>query len=212
MNRRTTGLLTAGVAVIAAISAKRVYEGRSAERVPYQVVDRLDGVELRRYPRTLLVETTAADGRTAFDRLFRYLGGANDASEDVEMTAPVRTDEGEEGIELPMTAPVRTGDGTERVEVTMAFYLPAAYDPASAPIPTDPSVRLVVEPTRTLAVASFSWYATAARTERVTTRLEETLAGHGISPAGEPFLLRYDPPLTPPFFRTNEVAVDIEEP
>ncbi|MCL7418328.1 MAG: heme-binding protein [Halalkalicoccus sp.] len=211
MNRRTTGLLTAGVAVIAAISAKRVYEGRSAERVPYEVVDRLDGVELRRYPRTLLVETTATDGRTAFARLFRYLGGANDASEDVEMTAPVRTDEGGEGIEIPMTAPVRTDDGTDD-EVTMAFYLPAAYDPASAPVPTDPSVRLVVEPTRTLAVASFSWYATPSRTERVTTRLEETLAGHGISPTGEPFLLRYDPPLTPPFLRTNEVAVDIQEP
>lgn len=212
MNRRTTVLLTAGITGIAVISAKRVSEGRSAERVPYEVVDRLDGVELRSYPRTLLIETTAADERTAFGRLFRYLSGANDASEDVNMTAPVRTDDGRGGVEIPMTAPVRTDDGTENAEVTMAFYLPAAYDSASAPVPTDPSVRLVVEPARTLAVASFSWYATSSRTERVATRLEETLNESGISPTGEPFLLRYDPPLTPPFLRTNEVAVDIEEP
>lgn len=212
MNRRTTALVAAGLGLVTATSARAVREARSAERVPYELIDDFDGVELRRYPRTLSIETTAADERTAFNRLFRYLGGANDGSEEVAMTAPVRTDESDNGLDLPMTAPVRT-DGTNagKEEVRMAFYLPAEYDPGDAPTPTDPAVRLVIEPPRTLAVATFSWYATGGRTERRTSSLLDTLETRGIETAGEPFLLRYDPPLTPPFLRTNEVAVRVEE-
>lgn len=196
MNRRTTALVAAGIGLIAATSAKTVSEAHSAERVPYEVVDRLDGVELRRYPETLLVETTAPDERTAFNRLHGYLCGTNATAE-----------------ELAMTAPVKTGTKADRTEtsVTMAFYLPSAYTLETAPVPTNSSVRLVTEPKRTLGIVSFSWYATRRRTERAAADLDDTLAEHGIIPAKSPFLFRYDPPLTPPFLRTNEVAIEIEE-
>lgn len=210
MNRRTTVLVATGLGLLAATSARAVREARSAERVPYELLDGFDDVELRRYPRTLAVETTADDERTAFNRLFRYISGSNEGREEVAMTAPVRTDEDGGGFDVPMTAPVRTDRTGSDEELRMAFYLPAEYDPGDAPIPTDPSVRLVVEPPRTLAVAAFSWYATDRRTERMATRLGDALEKRGIETAGEPFLLRYDPPLTPPFLRTNEVAVLVQ--
>ncbi len=131
------------------------YVARHTDRVPYEPMETVDGVELRRYPRTVLVETTAGDTGTAFGRLFRYLSGANDGGEGVAtggtavaMTAPVRTLLGE-GATVAMTAPVRTDRGGG--PVTMAFYLPASYTRETAPVPTDPAVRLVVEPARTVA-------------------------------------------------------------
>jgi len=196
------------------------YVGRTTERVPYERLASLDGVDLRRYSRTILAETTAPDARTAFRRLFRYISGANEAREDVAMTAPVST-RGERlattpplrtvrggGEGVSMTTPVRTDRGDS--SVTMAFYLPAEYEPETAPTPTDPAVRLVVEPPRTTAVRRFSWYATAGRVDRKRRRLLSALEERGIEVVGSPVLLQYDDPWTPPFMRTNEVEVTVE--
>ncbi|MFB6095811.1 MAG: heme-binding protein [Haloferacaceae archaeon] len=196
------------------------YVRTKTERVPYETLDRFDGVELRRYPRSVLVETTASDQVTAFRRLFRYISGANQGDAEIAMTAPVSV----RGESISMTAPVRTlrGGGrvstsgpvrTDRVEgaVTMAFYLPPEYAPENAPVPTDPAVRLVVEPPRTVAVRRFSWYATEGRVTRERRRLLEELADREVRVRGEPVLLQYDDPWTPPFMRTNEVEVAVAD-
>lgn len=198
------------------------YVDRTTEQVPYEVVDGFDGVELRRYPPSVLVETTAPDSVSAFRRLFQYITGANEALEDVAMTAPVAT----RGETISMTAPVRTlRRGGETVSmtapvrtnhhedtVTMAFYLPAEYTPESAPVPTDQDVRLVVEPERTVAVRQFSWYATEGRVDRERRTLLEALDERGIEIRDEPALFQYDDPWTPPFMRRNEVAVSVARP
>ncbi|WP_408957365.1 SOUL family heme-binding protein [Natrinema sp. 74] len=183
-----------------------VYVNRTTERVPSEPLERFDGVEIRRYPQLVLVETTADDGRTAFQRLFRYLSGSNARSEAIAMTAPVAT----RGESISMTAPVRTG--ADEGGVTMAFHLPSTYSPATAPTPTDPAVQLVVEPPKTVAVRRFSWYATDDRVARQRDRLLETLSREAIEPSGSPVLLQYNDPWTPPFLRTNEVEVAIETP
>jgi hypothetical protein len=94
----------------------------------------------------------------------------------------------------------------------MAFSLPSEYDPSNAPVPSDPDVRLVVEPARTLAVQQFSWYAPSWRVERRERALLSALADRDIEPCGEPMLLRYDDPMTPPFLRRSEVAVQVDVP
>lgn len=199
-----------------------VYVRKKTERVPYERLDTADGVEFRRYRRTILVETTAPDRRTAFRRLFGYISGANEGGEEVAMTAPVATG----GEAIAMTAPVRTARGggeavsmtapvrTDRGgnAVTMAFYLPTEYDPGSVPSPTDPKVRLVVEPPRTVAARRFSWYATDDRVERERSALLEVLGERGVEPLGSPVLLQYNDPWTPPFLRRNEVEVLVEPP
>ncbi len=180
-----------------------VYVARTTDRVPSETLDRVDGVEIRRYPRTVRVETTAQDTRTAFGRLFRYISGANERGEDVAMTAPVAV----RGSSIPVISPVRTG--SDGGDVTMAFYLPRTHTPETAPTPTDADVRLVVEPPRTVAVCRFSWYATNERVDRQRERLLERLARLDLEARGEPTLLQYNDPWTPPFMRTNEVEVEL---
>lgn len=202
MVRKSTLTLGAVGVVLAGVAARSLAASRT-KRVPYVVVDHVGDVEVRRYPRSVVVETTAATERAAFGRLFRYISGANRADAEVSMTAPVET-----GESIAMTAPVET-DGREG-GVRMAFYLPASYDYEAAPAPTDPDVRLVEVPERLLAVRGFSWWTTDRRVESQTADLLVTLDDEpGLTAAGDPFLLRYDPPWTLPFLRTNEVAVEV---
>ncbi|KAB1188530.1 MULTISPECIES: heme-binding protein [Haloferax] len=205
MKRRTKVLLVGLGIALTATALSRASRSTDTETVPYTVIETIDGVEIRQYPTTVTVETTAKNTGVAFQRLFGYISGANQRREEVSMTAPVATKTGEK---IPMTAPVAT-DTTER-GVQMAFYLPEAYDYDSAPRPTNPDVELVEHSARTLAVRQFSWYATGDRTRREIDSLLETLADNGVTTAGVPFLMQYDPPSTLPFFRTNEVAVEIQ--
>lgn len=212
MRTRTKALLGTAGGLLAGWVGWGIYIDRTTERVPYESVETLDGAELRQYPRLVLAETTAEDEETAFNRLFRYISGENETGDEVAMTAPVAT----KGAKIPMTAPVRTERSTTDGpppdgEVTMAFYLPADYDPGDAPIPTNPAVRLAVEPPRTLAVESFSWYATEGRVRRHREVLLDALENHGLEPRTRPTLLQYDDPLTPPFMRRNEVAVEVQQ-
>lgn len=213
MSRKRLAL--AGVVALGGITGywmvRSSLASRSAERVEYTVERTLDAdTEIRRYPELVLVETTATSDREAFGRLFRYLDGANESRSDVAMTTPVRTDDAsdESSDSIAMTAPVRT-DVTEGDERRMWFYLPSTYTPNTAPRPTDAEVRLTVEPPRSLAVRTFSWWATERRTNRQQEMLEETLAAHDVSTVGGPFCLQYDAPGTPPFLRTNEVAIEV---
>ncbi|MEF8774561.1 MAG: heme-binding protein, partial [Halobacteriales archaeon] len=193
-----TALLGGGVALAGWI-AWGLYSGRTTEKVPYEVRRTVNGVEVREYPETVLAETTAPDQITAFRRLSGYISGGNDGETSVAMTAPVETGG---GASVAMTAPVRS----EAVngEVRMAFYLPASYDAETAPEPTDPAVALDTEPARTVAAKRFSWYATSRRANRQERRLLAVLEREGIEPSGDPYLLQYDDPGTPPFMRRNE--------
>ena len=203
----TKTLLVGAGAAFAGWVGWGLYSTRNTESVPYERLRALDGAELRRYPETVAVETTAPNGRVAFQRLFGYISGANRTEESIAMTAPVETEPGES---ISMTAPVRTETAEDDSgAVRMAFYLPSEYGPDTAPEPTEPDVELVTEPERTLAVDRFSWYAPDWRVERRTRKLRSTLEAEGIEPTGEPFLLRYNDPWTPPFMRRNELAVEV---
>ncbi|WP_254768626.1 SOUL family heme-binding protein [Salinilacihabitans rarus] len=203
MARTLRTAAAAAITFAAAWTAWGLYAKASTERVGYTTLRTLDGVEIRRYPSTVLAETTADGEREAFGRLFRYIQGANEADAELAMTAPVRT----RPRRIEMTAPVRTTETDEGV--TMGFYLPQEVASTSPPTPTDPEVTLAVEEPRTLAVRPFGWYATPARIENYEWDLLDTLAERGLQPAGDPFLLRYDAPYTPPFMRRNEIAVEL---
>ena len=206
--RPITKAAVLGGGLLGAWVAWGLYTKRSAETVPYETVGRYDDVEIREYPATVIAETTARDQMTAFRRLFDYITGSNEGGESVPMTAPVKSTR---GTSISMTAPVRsatTGDGDT---MRMGFYLPAEYDMESAPKPTDADVNLREVPARTMAVVGFSWYAPGWRVEKYRSRLLHGLDATGYEPTGEPFLLRYNDPWTPPFMRRNEVAVTVEE-
>jgi hypothetical protein len=185
---------------------------RPYEEPRYAVLATLpDGVEIRRYaPRLAAQVEVPGDGaearNEAFRVLFRYITGANVAAEKIEMTVPVATKPRAEKI--AMTVPVATaaGDGGLR----MQFFLPARYTAETAPRPADGRIRIVPVAEETVAVLRFSGRGTAEELERRKAELLEAIGATRWRPSGEPAILFYDAPSTPPFLRRNEAAVGVD--
>lgn len=187
-----------------------VFGLRGGTREPaFALVARLpDGVEVRRYGKRIAAETDlpgnnaeAAPG-TAFGVLFRYISGANDGARRVAMTVPVVRPA---GSRIPMTAPVAQ-DGAARV---MRFFLPAGMTEATAPVPTDPAVRIVTLPEETVAVLRFTGRAGAAELSDRQADLLGVLDRSPWLPVAPVQTWFYDPPFTIPYLRRNEVAVTV---
>lgn len=195
MDKLVYYLVTLFESVLAIFGVRALYD-----QPRYAVVERLDrGVEIRAYEARQAVETDArgqGDGE-AFGRLFRYITGANRASDRIAMTAPVETG----GRRIAMTVPVEQAAGG-----TMRFFLPRDVAEAGAPEPTEPGVRLVRVPAEHVAALRFSGRATPearAEQERI---LAEVLAAAGRRTTGSQVFMGYDPPFAIPFLRRNEVA------
>lgn len=184
------------------------------EQPPYEVVASLsDNIEIRQYAERIAIEATVkahdpGDAQKgAFRLLFDYISGANQAKEEIAMTVPVEFPRAFQQID--MTAPVESQFG-EKGATTMRFFLPRRFTLESAPDPVDDRVRLVVVPEQRLAVMNFS----GSRSQQVlSARLEqihEAFDGLDLNlkrTSERAFF--YDPPWTLPWFRRNEVAIEV---
>ena len=184
------------------------------EQQPYDVLEQHDGFELRRYPEHVVAEVELDGsfedaGNRAFRFLFRYITGTNQSQRTVAMTAPV-VQEAAASEKVAMTAPVvqarRDGGG-----YVVAFVLPAAMTLETAPVPTDPAVRLRAVPERLAAAVRYSGRWSQDSYERHLAELLDAVAAAGLVPVGSPRFARFDPPFKPWFLRRNEVVQDVAE-
>lgn len=185
------------------------------EQQPYEVVGRYPGFELRSYPAHAVAEVTVrgsfdSAGTRAFRALFGYISGANASARSVAMTAPV-VQEAVPSERIEMTAPVLRSEVAEG-EYVVAFVLPATLTAQTAPVPTDPRVRVRSVPEQLAAAVRFSgrWTETAYR--RHLADLEAAVARAGLQADGPPRFARFDPPFTPWFLRRNEVVQGVRWP
>lgn len=220
MHRTTilVALVTLGLAVVWGRPAM-------AERVkePTWTLVRQDGgVELRRYApvvRAVTVVDNVSWDRAmneGFRRLAGYIFGGNTKQQSIAMTAPVTAQPGagtaeaspKTSMKIAMTAPVTAQPASTGVRVT--FTMPAGFTLASLPTPHDRKVVLEAVDERLVAVRRFSGFAGTEAFERERQSLLNSLAALGVRALSEPELARYDPPWTVPFFRRNEVTVEVE--
>lgn len=168
------------------------------ESAPYTVTGTLGKVELRKYPELVLASVEDPGDDSGFQHLFRYITGNNRAKDRIAMTAPVIT-----GEKVPMTSPVLSVTGS------MSFVMPAGRTEADLPEPLDNRVRMVTIPSREVAVLQFRGRAGQNDVNKAASALVTAVEKAGIRTKGEIFLMRYNPPWTPGFFRRNEVAIEI---
>ena len=194
-------------------AAVGVFGIRLYEEPRYDVVDRLtDRIEIRRYAPRLAAEvelpsSTPSVRDEAFRLLFAYIAGANSGADEnrrIAMTTPVEVTGTER---IAMTVPVQTRDEPGS-GVRMQFFLPAKFSVETAPVPTDPRVRIVTVPETAIAALRFSGMG------RDEGQRQAELAGHLLNSrwrsTGPAAVLFYDAPFTLPFLRRNEVAVPVE--
>jgi len=89
--------------------------------------------------------------------------------------------------------------------------MPKRFDIKSIPKPSSNSVKIVLVEPRKLATIRFSGYVNQENYKKNLELLNKTLENRGISTKGEPLLMQYNDPWTPPFLRRNEIAVQVNQ-
>lgn len=146
-------------------------------------------------------------GNKGFRPLFRYISGDNSAGAKISMTTPVSQTA---GVSIPMTAPVaQSATAAGRFEI--GFLVPPDWPSDKIPEPTDPAVRLKRRDARLMAVLRFSGWGRPSEVEAKEKELLMAVAEHGLRPVGSVVYARFNPPITPGFWRRNEVQVEIQE-
>ena len=191
--------------------------GNQTPQPPYEVVDRVNGIEIRRYAPRVVAETVV--GTTSFDeareegfrRLASYIFGENiaaDATENDALSAARNgADDATPSEHIAMTAPV-TLAASERGYV-MRFLMPRERELALLPQPKDPRVVLRRLPIENFAVLRFRGTYSAEHVEGKERELVERLEAAGLQPKGEPTFAGYDAPSALPFLRRVEVWVGL---
>lgn len=186
------------------------------EEPAFEVIKTEGDVELRHYSPFIIAETFIKEAKsrnaasnTGFRRLFNYISGDNSNQEKIAMTAPViQADEKAKGVKIDMTAPVQqkqTDNGWQ-----IAFVLPDNFTMDTAPIPSDPTIKLrQVEP-RTMAVLRFSGRWSDKNIRKHEDLLLTQLAAMDLRLIGETEFAAYNAPFALPFMRRNEVMIEVQ--
>ena len=174
------------------------------EETSYRIVATKKIYEIREYDDRLAVQTSQENGQNkAFRELFKYISGSNTSSTKIEMTIPVT-----QSIKIDMTTPVtqKFQDG----KIIMRFFLPRKFQPETAPLPLNEDLSIVVVKGGKYAVMKYSGRSTVKNFEKHSNLLLEALSVNKITTLDDPIKATFNGPLTPFFFRRNEVMIRIK--
>jgi hypothetical protein len=168
---------------------------RKTETLPYTVVKKMKGFEIRNYESALFTSTTVpyttyeeASGK-GFRILAGYIFGANEREEKISMTTPVI-------MEISDT-------------MKMWFMVPSEKTLESLPRPKNSKVSFEISKPVTLAAIEFGGWASDEKIELHKQKLIKLLEENNLSHTGKFLFMGYNPPYQP-VNRRNEVLVEIQ--
>jgi len=212
MSKRRRMILWAfGVVVLAAIAAAAAGPIMSrVEQPEYQVISSEGSIEIREYGAMIAAEAEVRGERKAainegFRLIAAYFFGANMPNEKIAMTAPVQQ-QGKQKIVMTAPGTQQAGSGVWAV----SFVMPKSWTLDTLPVPTNERIKLVPVPARRMIVIRFSGTADDRLIAAKTAELRRYVADHKLSVIGEPVLAFYNPPWTLPFFRRNEIMLELD--
>ena len=161
------------------------------EEAKFEVIEKNQIYEIRKYYDRLAVETSKAGIDSNFRKLFNYISGRNDAQEKIAMTTPV-------------TQVEKNGN------MTMQFYLPLKFNSDNVPNPSNTDVSIVNIEGGYYAVLRYSGRASDNNFIKHKEILEKELKKNNISIISPPIRATYDSPFTLPMNRRNEAMFKVE--
>ena len=163
----------------------------SNEEAPYDIINKNEVYEIRKYADRLAVETSTSGSENNFRKLFNYISGRNKNNEKISMTTPV-------------TQVEKNGS------MTMQFYLPSKYNSSNAPNPSREDVNLITVEGGYYAVLRYSGRASDKNFVKHMEILEKELQKNNISIISPPIRATYDSPFTLPMNRRNEAMFKVK--
>jgi len=161
------------------------------EEANYEIIEKNDIYEIRKYSDRLAVETMTSGIDSNFRKLFNYISGRNDTQEKIKMTTPV-------------TQVEKNGN------MSMQFYLPSKFNSQNVPNPSRDDVRIINIEGGYYAVLRYSGRASDRNFLKHKQILEKQLQINNISIISPPIRATYDSPFTLPMNRRNEAMFKVE--
>ena len=161
------------------------------EEAKYEIIDKNEVYEIRKYSDRLAAETSRAGIDSNFRKLFNYISGKNETQEKISMTTPV-------------TQVEKNGN------MTMQFYLPSKFNSGNAPSPSREDVKIVNIEGGYYAVLRYSGRASDGNFIKHKEILEKELKKNNISIISPSIRATYDSPFTLPMNRRNEAMFKVE--
>ena len=168
------------------------------EEQSYEVIEKLEGFEVRRYHDHIVVETEVNgsfenSGNQGFRRLASYIFGNNEEQTKIAMTAPVNQTPKEDGVFI------------------IQFVLPSKYKMEDLPNVKSKDIQLKSYPSRLMGAMTYSGTWSFSNYQEHLTQLKTAIEKAGYTITGEPTLAKYNPPWTPWFMRRNDIAYPISK-
>lgn len=203
-------LACGGVAML----AKSQFDRFLLEQPDYEVVERLNGLEVRLYPARIVAETTVHAAtfdearKEGFKRLANYIFGGNMPGEKLAMTTPVSmatADAERDGERFSMTTPVTLGQTDAASGYVMRFQMPKERELGSLPLPKDSRVTLRRVPEQLVAVLRFHGTYDGEHIAERERELLYRMEAAGLTAVGKPVFAGYDSPAALPVIRRVEL-------
>lgn len=178
------------------------------EQPDYKIEESSGPIEVRSYSPMIAAEAVVEGERKkaigeGFRLIAAYIFGANQPNAKIAMTAPVQ----QQKQTIAMTAPVIQQG--KKDAWTVRFIMPQSWTMTTLPAPSDARVSLKPIPARRFVALTFSGFASDAAIAERTNELRSYVTEHKLDTTGEPYLAFYNPPWTLPFFRRNEVMLEL---
>lgn len=185
---------------------------QSEERLSYNTILKQDNIEVREYSEYIAATTTVEGDydeaqNKAFKVLAGYIFGGNQGNQDISMTAPVL--QKTKGEEIAMTAPVL--QKTDAKKMTMSFKMPSRFKSIDdLPKPNNPDIKFENIRAKKYAAIKYSWYGSEKKNRKMANKLLNWInSDTQYQASAEPIYAGYNPPWTLPFFRRNEVLIEV---
>ena len=194
--RKTIYVSLAGIVAVLVIAAAAAGPITSrVEQPDYKIPISEGAIEIRSYGPMIAGEAAVkGERKVAINEGFRliaaYIFDANKPNAKIAMTAPVTQH--------------TTGDNG-----MVRFIMPSSWTPETLPAPNDPRVTLKPVPATRMLAIRFSGTASDDLIQTKTDELRRYAADKKLATVGEPLLAFYNPPWTLPFFRRNEVMLEL---
>ena len=159
------------------------------EEANYEVVKENKEYEIRKYSDRLVIETNSIEGN-GFRKLFNYISGNNEESQEIKMTVPV-------------TQEIKNGS------MTMQFYLPLKFNIDNAPKPSNSDIKILNIEGGYYAVIKYSGRSSDKNFLKNKNILEKQLKQDNITIISPPIRASYNSPFTLPMLKRNEVMYRI---
>ena len=160
------------------------------EEPSYETIKSNKVYEIRKYSDRLAIETTTSNQDSSFRKLFNYISGDNEKSEEIKMTIPVTQME-------------------KKGKMTMQFYLPSKFNKDNVPNPSRSDVEIVNIEGGYYAVIRYSGRASDKNFIKHKEILENELKKDNILIVGPAVKATYNGPFTLPKLRRNEAMFEV---